>query len=135
MRVWPCAPLEINGVARVDVGVESSGGRALVAVDVGGPDGGGLNEANVLVQGVPACCLGTTVGGVVVPDGVGSVGEFAIDGDPGDEAVSRRGVQKDGGGAEEEDGGVHRDGRRWDWWWEMLVDGDGHLPYILLRSC
>jgi hypothetical protein len=70
VTVRPGAPHELNSIAGISVGVETSCSRALVAVYVCGPGGSGFHETDVLVEGIPACGLGTAVLCVVVPHGV-----------------------------------------------------------------
>lgn len=77
VAIGPGVPLELNGVSSVGAGIETSSSSALVAVDVRCSDRVGLNETEVLVQGVPPCCLGTSVFGVIVPDRVGAFGRCA----------------------------------------------------------
>ena len=87
VAVRPGVPLEFNSVSSVGARIETSSSSALVAVDVCCPNGVWLNETEVLVQGVPSCCLGTRIFGVVVPDRVGAFGRCAPDVDVLHEAV------------------------------------------------
>lgn len=109
VRVGPRVPCKFNGVTRIGVDVQATCCRALMAVDVRRSHGCGLNEANVLVESVPASSLRTAVGGVVVPDGIRTFGECALDVHASDEAVGGGSVQERSCGAEDEDGGMHCD--------------------------
>lgn len=104
MRVWPCVPCELDSVSGVSTGVQTSCCSALVAVHISGSDGCGLYEADVLVQSVPASCLGSTIGLKVVPDRVGAVGDYSLDSDAFDEAVGGCSVKEHCSSAEEKKG-------------------------------
>jgi hypothetical protein len=96
MRLRPRIPRELHLVPRVHARVQSARSRALVAVHIRAAHGGGLYEANVLVQSVPAGSLRAVVGREVIPDGIGTGGPGAVDGDAGDEAVRGGGGEEDG---------------------------------------
>ena len=57
VAVGPGVPVEGQLGASCDVGVEPGGGRALVAVDVVGAQGSGLDEPKILVQRIPTSSL------------------------------------------------------------------------------
>lgn len=111
VALGPGVPVECERGAGGDVGVESAGGCALVAVDVVGGQGCGLDEAKVLVQRVPTCCLRPRVCGRVVPYWVRAFGPYSVGADAAYEAVGSYGVEKSGDGAEKECSGDHFVGR------------------------
>lgn len=98
VRLGPGVPLESDRATSSNAGSVGGGSSTLVADDVGGASGVGLNEAVVLVAGRPA----NSVGG-------GTVGEStsvlsAVSNDGGDVAVS---VDGRGHGNNGEDLGKH----------------------------
>lgn len=115
MAVGPSAPFKFDSVTGIDIGIETSGCGALVAIHVCSADGVRLDETDVLVQGIPACSLRTSILGIVVPDWVRAVGKGSLHVDTLDEAMGGCGVEEDGKSAEKERGGVHdRDCKRED---------------------
>jgi len=54
VAIRPCAPNELHSVSCIRGGIQLSSSGALVTVDVGGPKRGWFNEADVLVQSIPA---------------------------------------------------------------------------------
>jgi hypothetical protein len=81
-----------------------------VASDVRCTYGSWLDESKVLVQRVPSGSLGSAVGGIVVPHGIGAIRESALDVYALDVAVGRGSVEEERSSAEEKGGCVHADG-------------------------
>lgn len=79
--VGPGVPVEGQLRSGSDVGVEPSGSRALVAVDVVSAQGSRLDESKILVQGIPARCLWSRVRWGVVPYWVGALGPDVVGSD------------------------------------------------------
>lgn len=107
MCVGPCVPVEGQLGACSNAGILLAGGCALVTVDVVSARSCGLNEAVVLVLGIPASSLSPLSGGQVVPDRVGSSSPDVVGRDAGHEAVSRGGVEQGSDSAEKKSRGKH----------------------------
>lgn len=101
--VGPGVPSESKCVASIGAGVKAASRRALVAVDIRCSNIRRLNEAEILVQSVPASGLRPGIGGVVVPDWVRAIGDLAVDGDRLDVAVGGNNIQQGRSRAQEED--------------------------------
>lgn len=112
MRVGPGVPLELDRLAGVDVDEVLAGLGALVARDVGRAEAGGLDEAEVLVQGVPAGRGGALALWVVEPDGVRAGREGSADPDAGDEAMGGDKLGQACREGEEGGDGSHGEGSR-----------------------
>ena len=109
MGVGPGVPVEGEGVTSLGVDESALGrGGALVAGNVGGAELGGLDEAEILVQRVPARGLGALTSRVVEPDGVRALEPgTVVDLDVGDEAVGRDHLGDIGHKAEEGGESLH----------------------------
>lgn len=103
----PGVPVERQLRAGSGSSVESAGSCALVAVDIVGTGGGGLNKSVVLVQGSPASCLRPRIGRAVEPHRVSALSPGTVAADIPDMAVGRCCVKKGGDDAENECCGKH----------------------------
>lgn len=110
VRVGPGVPVKGDAITSVDADKALGSGGGLVAGNVGGAEGGGLNESEILVERVPTSGGRTLSGRRVEPDGVGTSSPdaaVAVDSHSTDKAVSRDQLGDVGRKAEQSSEGLH----------------------------
>lgn len=105
--VCPCVPVEGDLVACLNVDEILADLGRLVAGYVRGSEIRGLDEADILVQSVPAGGSWCSSFRVVVPDRVRPSRPLAVDSDPGNETMSQGELRQEGNKPQKSGVGFH----------------------------